>query len=69
DACWLNSDGTCSASLSHDFVAGQTATYTKSLSSIGLSPVSISASIRGQSNISATGGPYQFVPYGFKIED
>ncbi|MFA0465057.1 hypothetical protein AB4458_28340, partial [Vibrio sp. 10N.261.45.F1] len=38
-------------------------------SSIGLSPVSISASIRGQSNISATGGPYQFVPYGFKIED
>ncbi|MFA0115164.1 DUF6701 domain-containing protein [Vibrio sp. 10N.261.46.E11] len=69
DACWLNSDNSCSTSLTHDFVAGQTATYTKSLSSIGLSPVSISASIRGKSNISATGGPYQFVPYGFKIED
>ena len=69
DACWLNSDNSCSTSLTHDFVAGQTATYTKSLSSIGLSPVSISASIRGQSNINATGGPYQFVPYGFKIED
>ncbi|MEZ8053490.1 DUF6701 domain-containing protein [Vibrio atlanticus] len=69
DACWLNSDNSCSTSLTHDFVAGQMATYTKSLSSIGLSPVSISASIRGQSNISATGGPYQFVPYGFKIED
>ncbi|WP_224067525.1 DUF6701 domain-containing protein [Vibrio penaeicida] len=70
-SCWLSGSDPvrCSTPFRHEFVAGQDAIVTKTLSSTSLSPVHIQGTLLQNINVSADAGPYQFVPYGFKVTD
>ena len=70
-SCWLSGSDPvrCSTPFLHEFVAGQDAIVTKTLSSTSLSPVRIQGKLLQNTNVSADAGPYQFVPYGFKVTD
>ncbi|CCO48964.1 hypothetical protein VIBNISOn1_730025 [Vibrio nigripulchritudo SOn1] len=71
ESCWLSdtNPATCDTPFRHEFIAGQDAIVTKKLSSTSLSPVHIRGKMLQNTNVTANGGPYQFVPYGFKVVD
>ncbi|MBD1558965.1 hypothetical protein HC752_18680 [Vibrio sp. S9_S30] len=70
-SCWLSDSepARCTTPFQHEFVAGQDAIVTKKLSSTSLLPVHIRGSLLQNTNVSVDAGPYQFVPYGFKVTD